>query len=633
MNSLLKTRFIYFLLCAALLWSMTACTARNGSSEYTSSASSAVEEAKSEKVVIPDFEAVTAGIDLAVPQKLAVLRPPQDVEIHAENYYITGSSDPALPLLLDGEKVEGRGELGSFGVFVELNQGKNTFVFTQGEASKTVTITRQADGEMYTTDKITRPSPEADDVIRTGEPYTLRCIAPSGAAVTAQVQGETVSLKQKAATDVEGVPATFTAEFIPHEITGTENIGPVTYTLNWKGKESEYTSKGSLFAVGSASPLLVRAKDVSATVFVEESTESDYFSTLKRGAVDIVTEIGVDMYKLAMGGWVVKASLEPLTTAVETENKVSEADYTAGIKTETLLLTGTAAVPYRAEQKDGQLVFTFYRTSGVGEIALKDSKLFKAVQASLDGENTTLVFQLDAANPLWGYLVEYKEDGILLTFKAAPKLAAGSKPLQGITVMLDPGHGGTDIGTPGIVGESTGVETDAAIPGQDGNGAGVVRSVVEKDINLATAGAARNYLEALGAVVLMAREGDETVSMNDRLEKIQQPEVDFMISLHCNSIPDDRDGTGPSGTEVYYYEDAAAPLAEAVLQGICERTGRDIRSTQQGNYKITLNSNAPSIMVELGFITNPWEYDNLCEKQAIYDTAAAIADGIMTMLS
>lgn len=612
--------------CTVFLCSTTAaCTSRgalpSGLSSDTLSESSVSEQAAQEETGIPEFEKVIADIDLITQRELVILQPQKDIGIEAENYYITGFSNPDNPLLMNGETVESRGEFGSFGVFVELADGKNTFEFSQGRDVKTITITRQAE-EIGLTDRITRPFPEADDVVRSGEAYTLRCVAPSGAEVSAQIQGKTISLEQRAATAVEGVPATFIAEFAPADVTGTENIGTVTYALNWQGQENTYTSPGSLFVTGGGSPLLVRVKDVSATVFTEEDTESDYYSTVKRGAVDIVTETGTNMYKLAMGGWVVKSSLEPLTTAVETGNKVTTVEYTAENKTETLLLKGSAAAPYRVEMQDCQLVFTLYRTSGIGEISVKESRLFESVQVSPDEENSIISFQLDAANPLWGYLVEYKENDILIAFKQKPKPAEDTKPLQGVTVMLDPGHGGNDIGTPGLIGEMYEKQVDQPnLPG-----------LVEKDITLATAKAVRNYLEALGATVRMTRTSDETVSMNDRLEQIQQADVDFMISLHCNSIPSGKDGTKPSGTEVYYYEDAAATLAKSVLNGICERTGRDVRATIQGNYKITLNSNAPSIMVEMGFMTNPQEYDSLRDKQAIYDTAAAIADGIIAAI-
>ena len=54
----------------------------------------------------------------------------------------------------------------------------------------------------------------------------------------------------------------------------------------------------------------------------------------------------------------------------------------------------------------------------------------------------------------WGYDLQYTEEGdLLLSLKEPPKLSATpGKPLEGITVMVDPGHGNKDCGAYGAAG-------------------------------------------------------------------------------------------------------------------------------------------------------------------------------------
>ena len=108
-------------------------------------------------------------------------------------------------------------------------------------------------------------TPLYDVALTSGSTATLRCTAPAGAAVTASVGGKTIKMKQKAQAR-EGVPASFTAEYKIPSASGTEELGQVTYTMEFGGNTTSYQSEGSLFAVGKGDTLLVEVKDTSASV-------------------------------------------------------------------------------------------------------------------------------------------------------------------------------------------------------------------------------------------------------------------------------------------------------------------------------------------------------------------------------
>ncbi|HAI87616.1 MAG TPA: N-acetylmuramoyl-L-alanine amidase, partial [Firmicutes bacterium] len=88
------------------------------------------------------------------------------------------------------------------------------------------------------------------------------------------------------------------------------------------------------------------------------------------------------------------------------------------------------------------------------------------------------------------------------------RLRVGSSPVFGRTVLIDPGHGGTD---PGSV--------------RDG--------VFEKDLNLDMALKLKQLLAESGAQVVMTRDSDCSVQLSDRSRMANELMPDAVISIHC----------------------------------------------------------------------------------------------------
>lgn len=558
------------------------------------------------------FEAVTAHVEFSAAEQLAVARPAEALQTAAEGYYITGVADPEQELLLDGEPVEARGEMGSFGVFAELEEGENTFTFTQGEERATVHITRGVPDTYPLTDKATRMRPEQDTAAWAGEEYSLSCVAPSGAVVTAHAGEETVRLEQAAATAVEGVPATFTGSLTPPEMGGTADLGPVLYTVEYDGESAAFPSEGHLFIASREHPLVVRSRAACTVAFIENTESSDIYTELPGGAVDIVEEISGRMYKLGMGGWVYQEAVIPLTDPTEYRSRVARAEYTPGEAYDLLALYGTAATPYRAKWgEDGVYAITLFHTTGFTAVETTGSRQLEGITVTETDGNTTLTFRYAEGAAPYGYLVEYDGTATKILLNRPPRPVPGGLPLEGLTIALDPGHGGSDTGAPSLV--------QAAGP-------------LEKEINLATALAVQQYLRGLGASVMLTRADDSDTGRDARQQVLRSREIDFFVSLHSNSIELTRDGTAPSGTETYYYDSLSAPLAEAVNTAVCAETGRSDRGARQSYYWVTLSGYVPAVMVEMGFITNPAEYDRMTTKEDIYGTAKAIGDAIAELV-
>jgi N-acetylmuramoyl-L-alanine amidase len=558
-----------------------------------------------------DFDTITSHVDLAPSQKLAVASPSGDYTTSSSAYYLSGTSNPNLELTCNGSPVEGRGVFGSWGWYAALDYGDNVFTFRQPDgSSQTVTITRtDPSSVVVTTSSITQMTPTYDKASRSGETVTLTCVAPSGASVHALVGDYTVRMEQTAATAVQGVPATFKGSFVVPSVSGTQNLGPIRYVLNDKGT---YTSSGSFYAVGENDTLLVEVKETSVAVFDTATTTQNFTTIAKGGAVDYVTDQTDTRYQLGMGGWISKEGVTPLTASKPWQNQVSGVTFSRTQWGERYKFASSANVVCTTYMNSEKLSVEFHHTTGIGSIPTGDSQLFSGATVTQKEDSTLVEWYLEEGKSLWGYVVEYDdENGITTVYCKYPAQSYPSqtKPLTDIIVGLDAGHGGPDTGALGTA---------------------KLLGATESDINRATAIAVKKRLESLGATVILADAKAEKTTTTDRLGPSEAGKADFYISLHCNSISGN--GLTPNGVEVYYYTAISKNLATALRDNMVAETGRKARNVLWSYYKVTLNTYCPSAMVEMGFMTNPRDYDDMCSKAGIFNTANAVADSILQVL-
>lgn len=222
--------------------------------------------------------------------------------------------------------------------------------------------------------------------------------------------------------------------------------------------------------------------------------------------------------------------------------------------------------------------------------------------------------------------------------EAPPPLASATPP--GIrTVVIDPGHGGEETGARGPAGN------------------------MEKDVTLSVARRLKSVIESrLGLRVLMTRDGDETVSLDDRAVLANSNRADLLISLHANAAP----RKNPRGAEVFYlsteratgeargsstpqelpalgggsreievilWEMAqtrhlaqSAAFAELIEGELSNRLKMTARPVQQAPFRVLVGANMPAVLVEIGFLSNPEEEKQLVSTayqnvvvQAIFD--------------
>jgi len=465
------------------------------------------------------------------------------------------------------------------------------------------------------TTKLSALSPSAQDYAFAGE-YTLKCTAPSGAKVTASIAGQTVELQQVAATAENGVPAIYKGTVQVSASGEPVDYGAVTYYLTFQGQQSSATSAGSLWVYPQEATPTMEINQNSTTVYEKNDTDSNFVAMLNQGARDRVLELEDGMARLSLGGWVKKEFLDPVKGDPSVKNRISGYDFECEEGGETLTLYGTSPAAFKAYWNSEKLYLSLNQTSGLTSLRLKGSSLVSKAEVSTKDGNTILELYWKNGDRVLGYDISYGDDGELyLYLNEKPKLSSGDQPLKGVTVVVDAGHGGYDPGAVGV------------LAGQ---------GPVESQITLSHAIAVKQRLEKLGANVVMtvtpALAQNEKFILTQRVQKTRDAKADFFLSFHCNSVGGSANDLKSNGTEVYYYESVTQPLAQDLLQRLTSATGRNLRGCYYSNYFVTRNSLCPGLLLEMGFITNPQEYDELCHDDSLFATANSVADALIAFL-
>ncbi|MDD2553502.1 MAG: N-acetylmuramoyl-L-alanine amidase CwlD [Desulfotomaculaceae bacterium] len=189
-------------------------------------------------------------------------------------------------------------------------------------------------------------------------------------------------------------------------------------------------------------------------------------------------------------------------------------------------------------------------------------------------------------------------------------------------VVIDPGHGGVD---PGALGSN---------------------SVLEKDIVLEVSMKLADIMRQSGAQVLLTRESDRDLSepelnnlhkikvqdLTRRVELANQNNADIFLSIHVNSFPDKRERGAQTFSQPGSEESKKLAMSiQKELNNFLENPGRQAK---QVDYFANRMTKMPSVIVEIGFITNPGEeklmldpvYQNKIAWSIYAGTARYLAD-------
>ncbi len=327
-------------------------------------------------------------------------------------------------------------------------------------------------------------------------------------------------------------------------------------------------------------------------------------------------------YQLSNGGYVLAQKVEWIDDEdyIKAElADISLEDIGDGNEYLSLNITGKPAII--SNFKDGQVVFTFFNTILDEKYVQEEEEFFVTdiegrftteCYVKQDNKNVVLVLENNTENELWGYNTEYCEDDtVKIYLKKAPKKQQGAKPLEGVSVMLDAGHGGTDPGALAM---------------------GGIAGPNENDVNLAVTLATKQCLEKLGATVYLTRSDDTFLTLEERRSMVTEVKPDLFISQHHNSLEYTVDVNKSSGVESYYFTPQSASVAEVMAERISASTDRRNRGYGFGYYYVLRYDIAPAVLNEYGFIINPVEYANIYRDEDIYKAAFATAQAVLDVI-
>jgi len=231
---------------------------------------------------------------------------------------------------------------------------------------------------------------------------------------------------------------------------------------------------------------------------------------------------------------------------------------------------------------------------------------------------------------------------------ALPLLLEHILLLAAPVVVLDPGHGG-------------------AQPGAQAEG------FLEKDFTLEMALLLKADLELQGFEVHLTREGDVSVSLHERIRRANEKAPSAFISLHANAISQGLRRRN-HGIETYFlaaqasteharhiaalenkalglkpprtdtlkkilddlqrtqHHIASSRLAHAVQEALVEATGARDRGVQQAFFLVLVGVNAPSILVEFGFVSHQEELKKLKDVEYQRLLSQAVTQGVLKFL-
>ena len=251
-----------------------------------------------------------------------------------------------------------------------------------------------------------------------------------------------------------------------------------------------------------------------------------------------------------------------------------------------------------------------YAGTAQGKIDLPaDNPIFSGAEWIKNEADYTLRLYLKKTGGLYGWNAEYNGDGqLVFSFLKPVQLKAADNPygvsLEGVKIVLDPGHGGSD---PGAVGSDP--------------------RYTEAILNSTLTYKVRDRLTALGAEVTLTKNDSDRVGLDPRVRTVKSVKPDLFISFHRNSST----STSSKGYESYYFNPFSEPLSRAVYN---RNAGLylDQRGNKWGNFYVMRVSDCPAILTENGFVSNADEYSLLVTDAFNEASADATVQGIVDYL-
>ncbi len=579
-------------------------------------------------------------------ESLTVVYPPPEHQTVAEKIFFIGTASSQEPVFINGKQIENRSGSGHFAPSFPLEMGENVFTIRDSDETIELKITRISDRPEIPQELAFAPdslTPQVDIARLPDEPICFSAVASPDARVSAKIgKTKVLLLPQLEAVELSSNSAVLTETQSIETIAGRHegctvldipgNYGRPTFELKQGDRTVTKQGQGEIQIL---SPKDIQVVEVTADAGVARTGPSTNYSRLTplpKGTKARVTAREGEWLRLDYGAWV-KAEETQLVSGNVPPQSIIRGITSRQLESATeIIFPLQLAVPVEVTQKESSITLTLHNTiAQTDTIRLDDNPLIKRLDwQQVSPNQIDYTFELHQGQQ-WGYDLRYEGTNLILSLQHPPKMRCSAilgvspmsdctserspektettrnldwQPLDNVEILLDAGHGGEELGAKGPTGYP------------------------EKDVNLLVSKLVAEELRELGADVYLTREKDVDVSLQERMEAIDRLKPDLAISIHYNALPDDGDAENTKGISTFWYNTQAHAPAIFLHDYLVKELNRSDAGTFWNNLALTRPHTAPAILLELGFMINPQEFEWITNEQEQQKLAETLAEGI-----
>ena len=563
-------------------------------------------------------------------QPLTVVYPPPEHQTVAEKIFFIGTASPQEPVFINGKEIENRSSSGHFAPSLPLEVGENTFTIRQQDEELEFKIIRVSDrpeisqGLAFAPDSLI---PAVDIARLPNESICLGAVAPPDAQVSARIGMSKIMLPQTESVELPANSAVLTSEAAMPQAKSNVgqyqgcttldvpgNYGKPVFTLE---RGDRTITKSGVGEIQILSPKDIRVVEVTADAGVARtgaSTNHSRLTPLPKGTKAQVTGKEGEWLRLDYGAWIKAEETKPVLGNTPPQSIIRGIASRKLSSATEIIFPLQLPVPVSVKQKEDSITLTLHNTTAQTDtIRLDNDPIIKRLDwQQVSPQQVDYTFELHNQQQ-WGYDLRYEGSNLIFTLPHPPEALSQvnnnlesdpDRPLNNVEILLDPGHGGAESGAKGPTGYP------------------------EKDINLLISKLIEQELIELGAKVYLTREEDVDLSLEERTAEIAKIKPDLALSIHYNALPDSGDAENTQGISTFWYHTQAHAPAMFLHDYLVEKLGRPDAGTFWNNLALTRPHSAPSVLLELGFMINPEEFEWITDPVEQQKLAQTLAEGI-----
>jgi N-acetylmuramoyl-L-alanine amidase len=580
------------------------------------------------------FGLIMAIASVAVAaQPLFVAYPPPNHKTIADRIFLIGTAPPPGQVSVNGNQIS-RTASGHFAPTFPLQIGENVFTLRYENQEVKIKVTRESNqpeapvGLAFAKDSLT---PKVDVASLPGEYICFGAIAPANAQVSVKLAGVTIPLKARSQVELPANNSILLGENSPLKKDGSQqyqgcgktpenslsskgqkvDLGVPVFELTMNDKTISQQGTGKISIL---SPTDLEIAEVTADPGVARTGASTDFSRmtpLPKGTRATIIGREGEWLRLDYGAWIKASEVRIIKDSVPPRSIIRSASSRQVSGWTEVLFPLEIPVPVTVQEGERTFTLTLYNTTAQTDIIrLDDDQVISRLEwQQISPLQVQYTFNLKSAQQ-WGYKLRYEGTTLVLSLKHPPANTSmmpnsQAKPLSGIKILIDPGHGGPEDG-----------------------GAVSPVGIREKTVALTVSKLVQQELVNRGANVVMTRVEDVDLDLPPRLEMIQKEEPAIAISIHYNALPDNGDAIKTKGVGAFWFHPQAHSLAIFLHNYLVAKLNRPSYGVFWNNLAMTRPTVTPSVLMELGFMINPEEFEWIVNPTEQKKLAEAIAQGV-----